>query len=319
MEWVQTLQSFVTAVQQGSLSSAGRTLGASPASVSRHITSLEEQVGAQLLKRSSRSIALTEAGELYYDQVIHVLQQLAEANESVGQLNKRPKGVLRVHTRMLVGQLVILPSLPEFLREYPEIKIDLSLSNAVVPLMAQGTDIDIRIGRLEDSSLVAKRLIGSQRIICATPDYLARMPPMLTPTDLLLHNCLTYRVNLGAPVWRFMDQDKQVSEVRVNGNFQTEFGYGLYQMALAGLGVALLPDWSVRRDLRAGRLVHLLPEYRVSHMEFEDGVYAVFPKTRQTSAKLRVFVDYLAMHFRREQGPVADTDPFAAQLPPQED
>jgi DNA-binding transcriptional LysR family regulator len=302
LEWVQTLRSFVNAVQLGSLSSAARLLGCSPASISRHITSLEDQLGTQLLKRSSRSIALTEAGELYYNQVEQILQLLSEANRSISQLHTKPQGTLRVHSRMLVGQLMILPHLPEFLDRYPDLTVDLVMSNNIAPVMEQGIDVDIRIGRLEDSSLIARKLASSERVPCATPGYLASRPPIEKPDDLRAHNCLAYRINLGTPIWRFMDAEKRVEEVPIKGNFQTDFGFSLLEMARAGMGVALLPDWSIQGELASGRLVKLLPEYQVSHVEFENGVYAVFPKARQTSVKLRLFVDFVAGIFRREVG-----------------
>ena len=302
MEWVQTLGSFINAVQQGSLSGAGRMLGCSPASVSRHITALEDQLGTQLLKRSSRNLALTEAGELYYSQVEQVLQQLSEANRSISQLHTKPQGVLKVHARMLVGQLMILPHLPEFLAHYPDITVDLVLSNNIAPVMEQGTDVDIRIGRLEDSSLIARKLVSSERIACATPTYLEKHPGLEHPSDLKNHNCLTYRINLGTPVWRFMDADRRVEEVPIKGNFQSDFGYALLEMVRSGVGIGLLPDWSVHRDLAEGRLVRIFPEYKVSHIDFENGVYAVFPKSRRTSVKLRMFIDFLTSVFRHEMG-----------------
>ena len=300
MEWVQTLRSFVSAVQQGSLSGAGRLLGSSPASISRHITSLEEQLGTQLLKRSSRALALTEAGGLYYAQVEQILQQLAEANRSVTQLQTKPEGVLRVHTRMLVGQLIILPHLHEFMAQYPDIRIDIVLSNNIAPVMDQGVDVDIRIGKLEDSSLIARKLTGSERVAVATRAYLKDRPPIYSPQDLRDHNCLTYRINLGTTVWRFMDAEKRIDEVPVRGSVQTDFGYALVVLAKADVGIALLPDWAVHRELADGQLVRLLPGYKVSHVDFENGVYAVFPASRQTSFKLRLFVDFLAQVFKRE-------------------
>lgn len=299
MEWVQTLRSFVTAVQQGSLSGAGRLLGTSPASVSRHISSLEDQLGTQLLKRSSRNLALTEAGEIYFVQVDQILQQLAEANRSVVSLQSEPQGVLRVHSRMLVGQLMITPSLPEFLARYPDITVDLMMSNSIAPVMEQGIDVDIRIGSLQDSSLIARKLASSERLLVATPGYLATHPPIDAPQDLRAHNCLSYRINLGTPVWRFRDDDDRVEEVPIKGNLKADFGFALVEMARAGLGIALLPDWSVRKDIAEGRLVRLLDGYSVSHIDFDNGVYAVFPASRQTSVKLRLFIDYIAEVFRR--------------------
>lgn len=302
MEWVQTLRSFTTAVQQGSLSGAGRMLGRSPASISRHIASLEDRLGTQLLKRSSRHLALTEAGAIYYSQVDQILAQLEEANHSIMQLQTKPQGVLRVHSRMLVGQLMILPHLAEFMANYPDITIDLMMSNNIAPVMDQGTDIDIRIGSLEDSSLIARKLTSSERVVCATPGYVASHPPVNEPSDLKDHNCLTYRINLGTPVWRFMDKNRRIVEVPVRGDLRTDFGYALVHLVRSGAGIGLLPDWSVQKELKSGEVVRLLPDYAVSHIEFDNGVYAVFPASRQTSVKLRLFIDFLATVFRRELG-----------------
>ncbi|MGX1100200.1 LysR family transcriptional regulator [Amorphus sp. MBR-141] len=300
MEWVQTLRSFTTAVQEGSLSGAGRLLGLSPASISRHISSLEDRLETQLLKRSSRHLALTEAGEIYYSRVEQILAQLEEANRSVSQLQAKPQGVLRVHSRMLVGQLMILPYLPEFLSIYPDITVDLMMSNSIAPVMDQGTDVDIRIGRLEDSALIARKLTSSERVVCASPGYLAERPAIAEPADLRHHNCLTYRINLGTPVWRFLDAADRIEEVPIRGNVRTDFGFALVTMVRDGVGIGLLPDWSVHEDLKRGRLVRLLPDYKVSHIDFDNGVYAVFPAARQTSVKLRLFIDFIAGVFKRE-------------------
>jgi DNA-binding transcriptional LysR family regulator len=285
---------FVTVVQSGSLSSAGRQMGLSPASVSRHITALEDRLGARLLNRTSRKLTLTEAGELYFAKVEQLLYQLQDANESVAQLQAQPRGTLRVHSRMLVGHLHIVPLLPMFLAQNAEIKVDLLLSNRVVDLVEENIDVDIRIGKLVDSSLVARKLAPAERFLCAAPTYLDTHPAVEKPSDLTAHNCLTYRINLGRTVWRFLGAEDALQEIPVTGNLQTDNGLALLAATLAGVGIALMPDWSVRRDIEAGRLRRLLPQYRVSHIEFDNGVYAVFQKSRHLSAKVRAFVDFLA-------------------------
>ena len=302
MEWVRTLKLFVSVVHSGSLSAAGRNLGYSPASVSRHMTALEAQLGARLLSRSSRKLALTEAGETYFRQVEQILHQLAEANDSVAQMQAAPRGVLRVHSRMLIGEHFVVPALPAFLARYPDITVDLSLSNGVVALVEQNFDIDIRIGKLVDSSLIARKLTSSARIVCASPDYLAKHAAVLQPQDLAEHNCLTYRINLGQTVWRFRSSDDRVIEVPVDGSFRTDNGQSLLNMIKAGLGVGLMPDWSIRDELASGALVRLFPEYQVSHIEFENGVYAVYQKTRQATTKVKLFVDHLLASFRQRLG-----------------
>ena len=299
MDWMQPMRIFVTVVQNGSLSAAGRQLGLSPASVSRHIGALEESLGCRLVNRTSRKLTLTEAGELYYAKVSEILHQIVDANESVAQLTSQPRGTLRVHSRVLVGHLHVMPVLPEFLARYPDVSVDLSMSNRVIDVVEQNIDVDIRIGKLVDSSLVARKLASSERVVCAAPRYLDAKPPIASPGGLAAHNCLTYRINVGRTVWRFLDAAGVLEEIPVEGSFTTDNGYALLSAALAGAGVALMPDWSVRDHLAAGRLRRLLPDYRASHIEFDNGIYAVFQKSKHMSAKVRAFIDYLATSFEQ--------------------
>ncbi|TWF46497.1 LysR family transcriptional regulator [Neorhizobium alkalisoli] len=293
MDSLRALRVFAITVRSGSLSAAGRQIGMSPASVSRHVTSLEDRIGSRLLNRSSRKLTLTEAGELYFQHAEQILHQLEEAEQSVSQLQGSPKGTLRVHSRLLFGTQHLIAIMPEFLKIYPEIKVDLMLSNQVIDLVEQNIDVDIRIGKLQDSSLIAKKLWGSERVLCASPGYLEHAPPLHTPNDLAAHNCLTYRLNMGRTVWRFADSEDMITEIPVEGNFQSDYGPALRQMALANAGIALMPDWSVKDDLEKGLLVQLLPDFRVSYAAFENGVYAVYQPSRYMSAKVRVFIDFL--------------------------
>lgn len=313
MEWLRAAQLFVNVVQGGSMSSAGRQFGLSPASVSRHIGALEETVGGRLLNRTSRKLTLTEAGELYYREVEQILHQIAEANQRVAILQSGPRGVLRVHSRMLVGQLHIVPALPDFLAAYPEIRMDLLLSNDPIDLVAQNVDVDIRVGKMVDSALVARKLASAERIVCATPGYLSGRPEVTKPADVQLHNCLIYRRNLAQPRWRFVCPDGHNEEIPVTSNFAVNNGLALLTAVRAGFGLALMPDWAIREDLAAGRLKRVLPGYLASHMqEFDNGIYAVFQPSRQRSAKLRAFLDYMADHFKRK---AAGWDAAAATAP----
>lgn len=300
MESLRAMRVFVSVVQNGSLSSAARQLGLSPTSISRQLMLLEEELGTRLIHRTSRRLTLTEAGELYARQVEQVLHQVDEANASVSSLELKPRGMLRVHSRILVGQQYVVPALPRFLAAYPEVRVDLSLSNFPVDLIERNVDVDIRIGKLVDSAMMVRKLTGSERILCATPGYLASHPPLGEPADLAQHNCLTYRVNMGRTVWRFLDTDGVLQEVPVDGSFRTDNGPAVVAAARAGIGIGLLPDWSIRDELRDGRLVRLFPEMVISHLEFENGVYAVYLHTRYMSAKLRVFLDFLVSVFKEE-------------------
>jgi DNA-binding transcriptional LysR family regulator len=206
--------------------------------------------------------------------------------------------MLRVHSRLLVGQQYIVPALPRFLAAHPDVRVDLSLSNTPVDLIERNVDIDVRIGKLGDSALMVRKLASSERIVCATPGYLTSRPPPQAPMDLMQHNCLTYRLNMGRTVWRFLDPAGALTEVPVDGSFRTDNGPAVVAAAQAGIGIALLPDWSIHAELREGRLVRLFPEHTVSHVEFENGIYAVYLQTRHMSAKLRAFIDFLVTLFR---------------------
>jgi DNA-binding transcriptional LysR family regulator len=287
---------------RGSLSAAARQHGLSPASVSRHISALEESVGGRLLNRTSRKLTLTEAGELYFHKVEQILQQILEANDSVAQLQLVPRGTLRVHSRMLVGHQYIVPALPDFMKQYPDITVDLLLSNHAIDLVEQNIDVDIRIGKLVDSSLIARKLVSSERIVCATPKYLERAGPVASPNDLTAHNCLTYRLNLGRTTWKFKEPDGEVIEVPVTGRFQTDNGQAILAATLSDVGIALMPDWSIRDELADGRLKRLFPKHRVSWEAFENGVYAVYQKSRHQSKKVRAFVEFVAALFKQKVG-----------------
>ena len=310
MESLRAMRVFVGVVQNGSLSSAGRQMGLSPASVSRQLQTLEEQLGVRLINRTSRRLTLTEAGELYARQAEQILHQVDEAHASVAQLETKPRGTLRVHSRILVAETHLIPALPRFLAQYPEVRVDLLLSNDTPDLVERNLDVDIRIGKLADSNLIARKLSSVERIACAAPAYLARHPPPRLPVDCASHNCLTYRTTIGRTVWRFLDVDGDLTEIPVTGNFQTDSGPAVVAMTLAGVGIGLLPDWSVREALADGRLVRLFPGHRVSHVEFENGIYAIYLQNRHMAAKLRVFLDFLVALFR--EAPFGEMPPTCA-------
>ncbi len=168
--------------------------------------------------------------------------------------------------------------------------------------MEQNIDVDVRIGKLTDSALIARKLAASERILCAAPEYLDRAGPISSPADLGSQNCLTYRLNLGRTTWRFKEPDGEVVEVPVSGTFQTDNGPALLAATLAGLGIALMPDWSIADHLGDGRLRRLFPKHRVSFEAFENGVYAVYQKSRHQSKKVRAFVEFLTPLFRQRVG-----------------
>jgi len=313
LESLRAMRLFVCAVREGSFSAAGRRFGLSPASVSRQINALEDALAVRLVNRTSRRLTLTEAGELYCQRAEAILREVSDMNDAVSQFHSAPRGLLRVHCRIMLGTQHVAPALPGFLERYPDIQVDLMLSDGPVDLVGRSVDVDIRIGKLDDSALVVRKLADSERVLCASPCYLARCGEPRVPADLAAHNCLTYRMHMGRILWRFQAPGGAVEEIAVSGNLQVNSGEVLRRAALDGVGIALMPDWSVAEDIRAGRLRRLLPRHRVSFAEFETGVYAVYLHSRHRSAKLQVFIDYLASVLPAAWGPVSVDDGLDAQ------
>lgn len=295
---LRDMELFVAVVQAGNLSAAGRRFGLSPASVSRYINALEDRLGVRLLNRTSRKLSVSDVGAVFYQRAERILNDIRETKIEVTREHIRPQGVLHVHSRFLVGLQYIAPALPLFLEQYPEINVDLTLSNEDIDIIENNIDVDIRIGHLADSSLIARKLVTSDRVLCATPAYLEGRPPITEPNDLLDHNCLTYKINLGSITWRFLAPDGTLSEIPITGNMRTNSGPALHIAMMEGLGISLMPDWAVSRELAAGSLVRILPDFRVSFTSFEYAVHAVYSPTRHLPVKARVFIDFLAKHFQ---------------------
>lgn len=294
MKALDTIRIFVITLQTGSLSAAGRSLGLSPATISRRISALEEELGVQLLDRTSRKLTATDSGVIFQQRAEAILEDMAQAENAARHAKAAPEGRLRVHSRTLVGIQLIAPLLHRFSARYPELTIDLHLSEEPVNLVEQNYDVDLRIGKLEDSSYVMRKLGTGERVLVASPAYVEAHPPVKVPEDLESgHNCLTYRKAQEPTFWRYLHGDR-VRELKISGTVHANNGEVLRRAALSGLGLALLADWSVNEDIRAGRLVRLLPGYRLTNSTFDNGVYALFRHTRMLPQKVRVFVDFLA-------------------------
>ena len=300
MDVLQGMQLYVRVIQAGSFSAAGRQVGLSPASVFRHINALEDMLGTKLLNRTSRKLSMTEAGELYARRVEHILTDIQETNAEVTQLQLVPRGTLRVHCRVSLGAQHLAPALPGFLMQFPELRIDLQLADRTADLVQENIDVAIIVGKLEDSSLIVRKLADSPRIVCASPEYLAKHPVPRLPEELVGHNCLAFVTAFGPPIWRFL-REQHLEEVRVSGSLQANNGEVVRLGAIAGLGIALLPEWLIGVDLAEGRLQPLLMEYEASPIGFDNGIYVVTQRSRHRSIKLRLFLDFLVALFRQRR------------------
>ena len=302
MDNVKTMRLFLTVVQTGSLSGAGRQSGLSPASVSRQITALEDDLGVRLLNRTSRRLSLTEAGQVYLEHTERLLQDIDELRDAVSQMAVKPRGTLRIQSRISLGTQHVAPLIPTFLALYPDLKIDLWLTDNDLDLTEHGIDLAIRTGNLSDSTLIGRRLASSPRVICASPEYWAEHGKPATPEALMDHNCLTYRFEFGtaAALWQFRIDTGQSINIQVAGNFQTNNGEALRVATLSGLGVAMLPAWSVKDHLKAGSLERVLSDYETTVSDLDFGIYAVYLSRRNLSAKTRLFVDHLVTEFSKQ-------------------
>ena len=280
---------FVRVVRTGSFSAAARELKLTPSGVSRAIARLEARLGIRLMIRTTRTISLTPEGETYHRAALRILRDIDETEQAIAE-QASPRGRLRVSVAFTYGQLVIVPLLSDFLARYPEILVDISLSDTVIDLTEGRADVAIRVGPLADSGLMARRLGGSSRSIIASPAYLERHGTPTSPEDLLGHNCLGFNFRRTRTGWPFR-RDGRDFELMVTGNVEANNGDTVVQLARDGVGIARVGSFHIQADLAAGRLVTLLDAYNPGDQE---PFHALFVGGATIPARVRVFVDYLA-------------------------
>ena len=299
MNRLLAMELFVSTVREGSFSAAGRRAGLSPASVLRYIDDLEAQLGVQLFNRSTRHLGLTEAGKIFFQRSEQVLHGIEDAEAAALALQSAPRGTLRVHSRTLFGIRVLSPLIPPFQKHYPELKVELRLSERRAQLREQEFDVDFQIAAPKDPSLMQRRLLRSERILVASPAYVSRMPRLRSPDDLTAHNCLTYWMGPDDVVWKFMRKNR-LREIVVPSSFSSNNGIILCDLAVRGHGIALLDDYTVADELKGKRLVRLMPGFSVTNSTFDEGIYATFLQSSYLPEKIRVFVDYMAENVPRQ-------------------
>jgi DNA-binding transcriptional LysR family regulator len=293
MDHLRTIQAFVRVAESGSFSQAARRLRSSKSAVSRQVAALEAELAARLFHRTTRSLNLTEAGRGYFERASRILADLEEANLSVSRLQAAPRGRLRVNAPMSFGFLHLAPAIPDFLSRYPQIEVDMIMNDRFVDLVDEGFDVAVRIGRLEDSSLVARKLAPIRRAVCASPTYLKTRGVPHSPDDLTAHECLCYSNVAVANEWGFTAPDGRPWPVQVKGRLSTNNGDALVAAALGGLGLVNQPTFIVGHHLQVGTLIAVLDEF----VRQDLAVSAVYPHSRHLSPKVRAFVDFLVERF----------------------
>jgi DNA-binding transcriptional LysR family regulator len=282
---------FIKALDLGSISAAARSLDISVAVASQRLKRLERELGVRLLHRTTRQLHATPEGALLAEQGRTLIDDLDALTSGLRSASLGITGTLRVTMSATFGRLYLSPLLALFLERHPEVKLSVHLTDQLVDLVSAGLDLAIRIGRLSDSSLVARRIASNDRVLCASPDYLHKHGTPRKPDDLIRHECLVQVGSNGRhDVWEMSDRAGETYRVRVDGRIESNFGDQLRDAALAGLGIAQHSIWHIHDDLRSGRLQVVLPDYALP----DSGIYAVTPQRRLVPHRVHAFVDFLS-------------------------
>lgn len=286
MKW-EGISEFVYVAEYESFTRAAKELGISIAQVSRQVSALEKRLNIKLLYRTTRKISLTEEGRVFYKHCRGVLDGLDAAEQAISSLQSTPQGKIKLTAPVTYGEQQLLPLINDFIVQYPDIEVNAFLSNQKVDLVEGGYDLAIRIGKLRDSTLMAKKLSHRTNFVCASPSYLDRYGAPQTLAELSTHNCLLGSLDY----WHFKEGERE-RNIRVSGRVRYNSGYSLVDAALKGLGMVQLPDYYVQKYLESGELISVLDDFR----EPEEGIWAVYPQNRHLSTKIQMLLQYLQQH-----------------------
>jgi DNA-binding transcriptional LysR family regulator len=290
---------FVQAMRKRSFVAVARDRGVDPATISRAIAALEEELQLRLFQRTTRKIEPTEAGVVYFERIEPLVDELERAKLLASDVSARPEGVLRIACPVSFAELNIIPLLPEFARLYPELRYELVLTDAILDLIAERLDVAIRVGSLPDSSLIVHKLSPMISRVCATPQYLKEYGTPQTPPELINHRCLLLALTgFSRSNWKFTDKEGGVQEIVVGEYVRTSNAMALKQCALAGMGITLQAKWMIGRELKEGKLVDLFPDYEVTAAIDDAAAWLLYPSREYLPLKVRVFVEFLKQKFK---------------------
>jgi DNA-binding transcriptional LysR family regulator len=295
---ISALRIFVDVARRGSFAAVARGRDTDPSSISRSVAALEAELGVRLFQRNTRRLALTEAGAIYLERVEPLLGEMEHANQAATEVSGHPRGVLRVTASISFGQKCLVPVLPAFAAAYPKIIVDLLLTDTVIDILTERVDLAIRLGPLSEPALAWQRLLRATYSVCASPDYLRRRGTPRHPQELKDHDCLLFPLAGFRSRWIFRDREKKLTQVPVQGRVLISSGIALEQCAVAGMGLALLPQWIVGSDLKSGTLINVFPDYEVTATDFDTSAWLLYPSRTRMPTKVRVFVDYLKKEIR---------------------
>ncbi len=284
MQW-EGISEFVFVAENESFTQASKKMAISTAQVSRQISALEKRLNIKLFYRTTRKVSLTEEGSVFYQHCRSVLDGLEAAERAITNLQSKPQGKIKLSAPVTYGEQQVLPLVNDFIKQYSDVEVTAYLSNQQIDLVEEGYDLAIRLGKLSDSSMMAKKLGKRTNYVCASPAYLSQYGIPHSLSELSHHSCLLGTLDY----WRFIESGKEKS-IRVTGKLRYNSGQGLVDAALKGLGIVQLPDYYVEQHLKNGELITLLDNYQVP----DEGIWAIYPQNRHLSPKIRLLVDYLA-------------------------
>ena len=296
MDALRQIEAFVAVVRAGSYVKGAERQETSKAVLSRQVLELETRLGTRLLNRTTRRLSLTETGAAYFERCVQILDDLREADAEASATTATARGRLRINAPLTFGNLHLAPLWGEFLKLHPAVELDITLTDRVVDLVEEGFDLAVRIaptGRLPSSSLVARTIADDRIVLCASPGYLRGAPALTHPADLAAHAVMAYAWWSGGDTWQFSGADGATADVTVRPRLRTNSGDTCRAAALADQGVIYQPAFLVGPDLRAGRLVELLSDWRGPTLD----IHAVYPSRTHLSGKVRAMVDFLAQAF----------------------
>lgn len=295
MDHLSRISVFIEVVKQGSFVGAARQLGITSSAVSKQIQNLEYELQAKLLNRTTRSVNVTEEGAIFFDRASRAMEDLQEAEEYIHEHKSCPRGTLKVSIPFSVGVKYLGAPIAEFAKKYPEVNLDLSFDDRYVDIAQEGFDLVLRIGALQDSSYIARKLATCPIYVCASPQYLAENGVPEHPDDLQNHNVLAYTRNQGMHEWRYKDAEGREGAVKLNGNFKCDTGEMMREAVIGGVGIAILPIFYIAEPMDSGLVHRVLPEY----MSWpERDLHAIFMPNRYLSTRLRLLVDHLTVAAR---------------------
>ena len=292
-----TLTLFLDVMQFGSFTETAKKHDIAASSVSRSIANLESELGIKLFQRSTRKLEPTEAANIYYERLAPIMGELESARQVASDMGNEPRGTLRVTAPEVFGQMHLVPLLPEFVEKYPLLSIELVLTDAFLDLIEERIDLSIRLGSLQDSSYIARKLMEMEFFICASPGYIKKQGKPIWPQQIKDHNCLLFPRSGYNHNWLFKDKSENIFDIAIAGKTLITNSQAIRQCAVYGMGLALLPDWLVKDDIQSGSLIRLFEDFRITATDYKSAVWLLYPSRDYIPLKARVFINLLIESF----------------------